>query len=251
MITYEYPINEKMRTYLRVERLIDRLSALKAGDGEHDHHFALQTLFELIDVGSRADLRGDLLKDIDKQKTVLASYAENPNIDQSALRGLLTELDHHHAALNAMVGKLGQGLAESDFLSSIRGRMSIPAGTCEFDLPAYHHWLAQPARARQSAINEWMTTISPVANALKRLLGLLRDSAAPHSVVAKDGNYQQNLPQGRNVSLVRIGVPDGAGWVPEISANRLLLSVRVMRVDADHKLQGMKGDVDFLISNCS
>ena len=51
MITYEYPINEKMRTCLRVERLIDRLTALQAGTSEHDHHFALQTLFELMDMG--------------------------------------------------------------------------------------------------------------------------------------------------------------------------------------------------------
>ena len=75
-------------------------------------------------------------------------------------------------------------------------------------------------------------------------------SAAPHSVVAKDGMYQQNLPQGRHVSLIRIGVPDRAGWVPEVSANRLLISVRIMRIEEGHRTQSMKADVDFLISNC-
>jgi cell division protein ZapD len=62
--------------------------------------------------------------------------------------------------------------------------------------------------------------------------------------------YQQNLPQGRNVSLIRIGVPDRAGWVPEVSANRLLISVRIMRIEDGHRTQSMKADVDFLISNC-
>ena len=250
MITYEYPINEKMRTYLRVERLIDRLTALQAGTSEYDHHFALQTLFELMDMGSRADLRGDLLKDIDRQKGVLAGYANNPNIDESALNGLLKQLDDAYDSLNETTGKLGHSLSESEFLNAIRGRMGIPAGTCEFDLPAYHDWLKQPVDARQKAIAQWMRSIDPIPSVLKLMLGLLRDSAAPHSVVAKDGMYQQNLPQGRNVSLIRIGVPDRAGWVPEVSANRLLISVRIMRIEDGHRTQSMKADVDFLISNC-
>jgi cell division FtsZ-interacting protein ZapD len=52
------------------------------------------------------------------------------------------------------------------------------------------------------------------------------------------------------VSLIRIGVPDRAGWVPEVSANRLLISVRIMRIEDGHRTQSMKADVDFLISNC-
>lgn len=239
-----------MRTYLRVERLIDRLAALKAGTTEYEHHFALQTLFELMDMGSRADLRGDLLKDIDRQKSVLAGYANNPNIDETALSDLLKQLNDAYNLLNDTTGKLGHSLSESDFLNSIKGRMGIPAGTCEFDLPAYHDWLKQPAETRQKAIAHWLRSIEPAPAALKLVLSLLRDSAAPHSVVAKDGMYQQSLPQGRNVSLIRIGVPDRAGWVPEISANRLLLSVRIMRIEEGHRTQSMKADVDFLISNC-
>ena len=104
--------------------------------------------------------------------------------------------------------------------------------------------------ARQKAIAQWMRSIDPIPSVLKLMLGLLRDSAAPHSVAAKDGMYQQNLPQGRNVSLIRIGVPDRAGWVPEVSANRLLISVRIMRIEDGHRTQSMKADVDFLISNC-
>jgi cell division protein ZapD len=33
-----------------------------------DHHFALATLFEIMDVASRADLKSDLLKDLDRHR---------------------------------------------------------------------------------------------------------------------------------------------------------------------------------------
>jgi cell division protein ZapD len=69
VILYEYPFNERIRTYLRLEHLIRptgpvagaRCSAL-------DHHYALTTIFEVMDVTSRADLKSDVLKDLEKQK---------------------------------------------------------------------------------------------------------------------------------------------------------------------------------------
>ncbi|MDA9218811.1 cell division protein ZapD [Burkholderiaceae bacterium] len=251
MITYEYPINERVRTYLRVERLLNRLSTLQAGVEANDHHFALQTLFELMDIGSRADIRGDLLKDIDRQKGVLSGYAENPNINRKALDDLLVALDSAYKGVSGVVGKPGQALNESDFLMALRGRMGIPAGTCEFDLPAYHNWLHRDASRRRADLDGWMASFKPIQSALALCLGLLRDSSSPQSVVAKAGTYQQNLPHGRSIGLVRIELRGESDFVPEISANRLLLSVRIMQCDAHQKMQTVKTDVDFVISLCS
>ncbi|MCK7499387.1 MAG: cell division protein ZapD [Comamonadaceae bacterium] len=47
---------------LRLEHLFDRLGQLVARDAPVDHHFALATLFEIMDVASRADLKSDLLQ---------------------------------------------------------------------------------------------------------------------------------------------------------------------------------------------
>ena len=40
----------------------------------------------------------------------------------------------------------------------------------------------------------------PLAEALQVLLGLLRDSGAPHKVVALGGQYQQSLPPAASTS---------------------------------------------------
>ena len=85
MILYEYPFNEGIRTMLRLEHLFDRLGQLIARDAPVDHHYALATLFEILDVSSRADLKSDLLKELEKHKQQFNSYRGNPSISEAAL----------------------------------------------------------------------------------------------------------------------------------------------------------------------
>jgi cell division protein ZapD len=44
---------------------------------------------------------------------------------------------------------------------------------------------------------------------------------------------QQTLPQGRTFQLLRLRIDPALGLVPEISGNRLIVSVRLMRQDND------------------
>ena len=71
VILYEHPFNERIRTYLRLEHLLHRLDQLVKRESPIDHHYALATIFEIMDVGARADLKTDVLKDLEKQKQML------------------------------------------------------------------------------------------------------------------------------------------------------------------------------------
>jgi cell division protein ZapD len=94
VILYEFPFNERIRTYLRLEHLFRRLTQLVARDHALDHHYALSTIFEVMDVAARADLKSDLLKDLEKQRQVLNGYRGNPVISERALDGIVGQLDH-------------------------------------------------------------------------------------------------------------------------------------------------------------
>ncbi|MFY7858753.1 MAG: cell division protein ZapD, partial [Limnohabitans sp.] len=61
MILYEYPFNERIRTYLRLQQLFNRMGQLMVRTEAVDHHFALTTLFEIIEVASRSELKSDVL----------------------------------------------------------------------------------------------------------------------------------------------------------------------------------------------
>lgn len=251
LVRYEYPFNESIRTFLRLEHLLDRLGQLMPRDSALDHHFALATIFEIVDVASRADLKSDLLKELERHKAQFQGYRGNPAISESALDAVLQKIEHAHAGLNALPGKAGHALTANEFLMGIRSRISIPGGTCEFDLPAYYAWQQHDAARRRADLVQWIATLTPLAEALTVLLGLLRDTGTPQRVVAHAGQFQQTLPQGKTYHLLRLRLDGTLGLVPEISGHRLMVSVRLMRPDAEGRMRPVAEDQSFELTLCA
>lgn len=251
MILYEYPFNESIRTMLRLEHLFDRLGQLIARDAAVDHHFALATLFEIMDVASRADLKSDLLKDLERHRLQFHAYRGNPSISEGALEEVMVKIDHAFDGLNRIQGKAGAALNSNEWLMSLRSRISIPGGTCEFDLPAYYAWQKFEPQRRRADLMQWISSLMPLAEALQVLLGLLRDSGVPHRVVAPSGQYQQSLPQGRVYQLMRVRLDAPEDIVPEISGHRLMASVRMMRQDTLGRLKPSQVDANFELTLCA
>ncbi len=251
VIQYEYPFNERIRTYLRLEHLFRRLTLLVPRDHPLDHHHALLTIFEVMDVAARADLKSDVLKDIEKQKAALNQYRGNPAISEAALDEIIAQLDNGFTGLNEVAGKAGHSLTENDWLMSIRSRVGIPGGTCEFDLPAYYAWQHQDADTRRADVEKWASTLAPLAESVHLLLKLLRDSGAPQKVLAANGQFVQTLPQGRTFQLMRLRIDPGLGLVPEISGNRLMVSVRLMRHGDDDRLHATTDEAAFEMTLCA
>jgi len=251
LVRYEYPFTESIRTMLRLEHLFDRLGQLMPRDEPLDHHFALATIFEVIDVASRADLKSDLLKDLDRHRGQLQAYRGNPAISETALDAVLAKVDRAFSGLNALPGKAGSALTSNEFLMGIRSRINIPGGTCEFDLPAYYAWQQRDPARRRADLMQWISTLTPLAEALNVLLGLLRDAGVPQRVVARGGQFQQNLPQGKTYHLLRVRLDDALDLIPEISGHRLMVSIRLMRADAEGRTKPVTEDQSFELTLCS
>ena len=107
MILYEYPLNERTRTYLRLQHLFARFNQLSQRSEAVDHHYALTTIFEIMEVASRSELKSEILKDIERHKQQLNSYRGNPSISEQALDLVIAQLEQRFEALNSMVGKIG------------------------------------------------------------------------------------------------------------------------------------------------
>lgn len=251
MILYEYPLNEGVRTMLRLEHLFDRLGQLLPRDTPVDHHFALVTIFEIIEVAARSDLKSDLLRDLDRQRSLLDSYRSNPQVSSAALEIVIRRIEQAQTALTAMPGKAGAALAGNEWLMSVKSRAGIPGGTCEFDLPAYYAWQQLAPEQRRLDLTHWVDTLVPLAEALLLLLSLLRDAGVPHRVVAQGGQYQQSLPAGRTYQLLRLRIDESLGLVPEISGHRLMVSVRLMRQDGEGRLKPAGTDAAFELTLCT
>lgn len=225
MIVYEYPLSERIRTFLRLEDLFDKARHFVAMQHSLEHHAALVSIFDILDVAGRADLKSDLMQELERQRQVLNSFRGSPDVAQETLEKILCEIEKTHAALAANAVKTGQHLRENEWLMSIKNRTGIPGGACEFDLPSYHYWLHRPVDARQADLNTWIAPMLPLHDGLGIVLKILRDSGKPASYTAVQGQFQQMLA-GRVAQLVRIRIDAEIAVIPEISANKYALMVR-------------------------
>ena len=251
MITYEYPFNERIRTLLRLEDLFDKTLYFAQSEGLQEHHVALVTLFEILEVAGRADLKMDLIQELERQRQTLLAYRNNPDISEEALSGALYEIEQSSAALLAMTGKIGQYLRENEWLMGIKSRAAIPGGVCEFDLPSYHWWLHRSPDQRRDAIGTWTNPLLPLRDALVIVLRLLRSSGRPKHYVASAGQFQLNLG-GSAAQMVRISVAQADAAVPEVSANKYALNVRFTNPpSSDVRSKMCDRDVDFELTFCN
>lgn len=85
--TYEFPLNERIRTLLRLEDLFAKFGFFMSQDHRLDHHTALLTLFEIIEVGSRADLKSDLLQEPGPAARIAGSIQRTPRRRSQHARG--------------------------------------------------------------------------------------------------------------------------------------------------------------------
>ena len=225
VIIYEYPLSERIRTFLRLEDLFDKARHFMTLEHPLEHHAALVSIFDILDVAGRADLKSDLMQELERQRQVLNSFRGSPEVAQETLDKVLREIQVTHAALASNTVKTGQHLRENEWLMSIKNRTGIPGGACQFDLPSYHYWLHRPVEVRHSDLNQWLAPMLPLHNGLGIVLKLLRDSGKPASYTAVQGQFQQMLA-GRVAQLVRIELASDTRFTPEISANKYALMVR-------------------------
>lgn len=250
MISYEYPLNERIRTLLRLEDLYARVAYFIGQPHGLEHHTALLVLFEIVEVASRADLKSDLLQELERQKQMLEPLRNNPAISEEALDALLREIDQTISNLHGMMGKVGQHMRDNEWLMSIKQRTNIPGGVCEFDLPSYHFWLNQDAELRRRELNSWLTPMLPIHSGIRIVMRMLRDSGKAVSHVAQNGSFQQML-SGKVVQMLRVQLPDDLPCFPEISANKYAINIRYTALGGPQKPRVCEQDVAFEMTLCS
>ncbi len=251
MITYEYPFNERIRTLLRLEDLFEKTQVFSQGESQLEHHTALVTLFEILEVASRADLKMDLIQELERQRQTLLAYRNNPDISEEALSGALYEIEQSSAALLSMTGKIGQYLRDNDWLMGIKSRAAIPGGVCEFDLPSYHWWLHRSPEVRREAIDGWTKPLFPLREAAAIVLRLLRSSGRSKEYVAVNGQFQLNLG-GSASQMVRVRLNVDELAIPEVSANKYFLNIRFTKPPVNEiKARGCERDITFDLTFCN
>lgn len=251
MPSYDYPFNERVRTLLRIEDLFLKVMHHIDGDSEFNHHCALISLFQILDVIDRAELKADLLQELDRQKLVMNSLRGHPTISVTLLNEVIEEIETTALALRSNASKLGQTLRENEWLMSIKQRAAIPGGVCEFDMPSYHFWLGLGADRRNQDLHNWLQPLKSIHSAVRIILHILRGSGARTQLVAGGGVFQQMLGGAKPAQMVRIEVADDLNCFPEVSANKYAINIRFNSLESNQRPRSCDFDVPFALTLCN
>lgn len=249
-IIYEHPLNEKTRTILRLEHLFNQLAFHLPNSDIWSSRAAITALLDMVSIFSRADIKADLIKELDRHKSKLNSMRKTPGIDHERLGDILHDLDDISSQLFRFTGQIGQEIRENEFLKSIMQRSSIPGGSCDFDLPLYHYWLEQPHKYRHAEIYHWVKTLSPIDSAVELLLSLIRGSTTPTREIAEQGFFQRSLDAQTPAQLIRVGLPKDAKLFAEISGGKHRFSVRFLAPEENERPSQIKEDIPFSLNCC-
>jgi cell division protein ZapD len=246
---HEQPLNERMRTFMRLEFLYRQMLYNLELEADWGTRAATASLLEIMAILTRGDVRSDVHKELDCQIDKLKRFKSQPEVDARRLDALLKNLLTTRSDVDAAGTQFLQPLKDNEFLSSIKHRSSIPGGTCEFDLPEFSHWLRQPFERRQEDLSDWLAAIRPVCDAVMELLWLMRESAQATEKVAINGMYHHKMQKDSSCRLLRVTLPDDSPLYPEISGSQHRFTIRFLEWSTINRRAVQTGhDVRFRIS---
>ncbi|MEN0613190.1 cell division protein ZapD [Klebsiella indica] len=239
-VLFEHPLNEKMRTWLRIEFLLQQLSVYPAITSHADALHFFRNIGDLLDVFERGEVRTDLLKELERQQRKLQSWAEVPGVDQDRIDTLRQQLKQSGSTLMS-APRIGQYLREDRLIGLVRQRLSIPGGCCNFDLPTLHLWLHIPQEHRDEQVSTWLTSLDPLSQSLTLILDLIRNSATFRKQTSLNGFYQDNS---EDADLLRLRLDLASQLYPQISGHKSRFAIRFLPQDSEHGIIPQRFDFE-------
>lgn len=248
-IVYEQPLNERIRTFLRLEFLFEQCRAFSFRDSVWDSRAAMNALFDLSNAFSRTDIKTELIKELERQSSFLEKLAENPRVDRTRLDQLLSEMDVLSDRLHALPVQSLE-IRSNEFLQSVKQRSAIAGGCCDFDLPAYHFWLSQSSDRRITDMSNWLEPFEPIRESVNVLLRLIRESGQNSDEFAENGFFQKNLDQSSVCQLIRVTVASDYPYFAEVSGGKHRFTVRFMRHGGADRPSQAEENIPFKLTCC-
>ena len=85
-VIYEQPLNERVRTFLRLEFLFNEFFSRLEGPSEWDSRNALTSLLDILNIFNRTDLKTEVMKELERQMTTLGALEHAPGALESTSR---------------------------------------------------------------------------------------------------------------------------------------------------------------------
>ncbi|EIJ43803.1 hypothetical protein BegalDRAFT_2975 [Beggiatoa alba B18LD] len=251
-VTYEHPLNDRIKNMLRLEYLFGGLNYHIKGPSAWDSRTVVDYIVKILDVMERLNLREDLIQDLEHHLVGLERWKHIPNADAERVNQLILQIQHLLDRLAALSSHPNQIVSQSTLINIIRQRSNIAGGLCRFDVPAYHFWLQKNPKQRLHDVNEWLALIEPIREAIELNLYMIRNSAPTSQETAITGYFQSSFDnQANNYQLVRVSLPPEHHCFAEITGGKQRFTIRFFeQPDINEKPIPTEQDVNFDLCCC-
>ncbi len=250
-IIYEQPLNERVRTFLRLAHLFKLNEHYMSGQTEWDIRSVVDSLLDINDLIGRTDIKNEIIKELEKHSSTLKSLKKNPGVDLNRLDLILGDISENIEKLRDQNCQPGQLLRQDELINSVKQRNAILGGSYNFDIPAYHHWLNSPPEILKTKLMELQHDFRIIKRSIFLIINLIRNSSHPTIETAEKGFFQKSIEQNIGCQLIRIILPNDTIYFPEISAGKHRFTIRFMvQEDTAARAVQTENNLEFQLHCC-
>ncbi|HCB68326.1 MAG TPA: hypothetical protein DEP52_03265 [Methylophilaceae bacterium] len=253
MITFEFPLNERIRRLLRIEEIYQKFEHQLKNTHDYFEFSCFNTLFEIVQLVSRSDLKIDFLQELERQEKKQLVLLDHQGLKEGQLdpKEIISMIQVARKKLENIDVKPGFNFNNNLFLEEVKKRISSPGGLLDVDFPNFRNWSIQ--KTRKSKLEDFKTWAQPLMvfkDAASVILLILRYQCQVESIKAKEGKHQQTIDPLKTFDLIRLELENALNIYPEISANKYTVNVFFNQLNKELKKEPVKSNLEFKYSIC-
>ena len=227
MINYEFPLNEKIRRFLRIEEIFTKIDFQQKNRHNFSEYGLFVLLFDLMATASRSDLKVELLQTLDAQQIKLKNKRNTAKNNE-----LVKKISSAKKNLEKSIIQPGFYFGNDRLIQEIKARNDSPFGIVCTDFPELRYWLEiENKDIRRKYFYEKFSPFNPIKDAIKILLTIIRGEASFQKVETDKGLFQMKLNPSTKNDLITIQLSSGSNFFPHISSNKYAINMQFN----DHK----------------
>ena len=225
MINVEFPINEKYRKYLKIEYLFNQYHFfIKQKHSDHITNILFQLLFKLNTNAARADIKVELINDLQR---IITKY--KTHIDEAA---------KFKKSLEKINSFSPFGLSGNKMIQELRVRSESPQGINDIDFSKYKLWNElQNTKSRNIFFKNLFKDLIIIDESLSFILKILRKHSTKQILTANNMVAQLKLDPLVKFDLLTINLKSNSIYEPSISANKYAININFSHPIDDKKVK--------------
>ena len=242
---YEEPVQEKIRKFIKIEFLLNKIYYFKDKDNKSENYVALLALCELYEILSRSDIKSELIREIETQNSYFQKIKEIPQADSRKLNSVLEK--------QSLLLKLIYNI-ESNYLDylehDILFKTILKNCFTQLQPASIEFWLSRDILIRETQMDLWLEPLVFIKRSIDFILEVIRKSGRFEDRMAEKGFFIEKLDPKKNILLIRVTLTSDLYYYPQISVGKQRLTIMFMTKDDKNNLVPYKEDLNFILTTC-